>query len=78
MIECSYQCYECKTEWSGFRVLLDNKKVPHMLNGPGMTVCPQCHHDYIHWTNYDEFAEHYREHIGDGGCGGEVKKEEGK
>ena len=27
--------------------------------GPGPTVCPQCHHDKIDWTNYEEWAEEH-------------------
>jgi len=25
--------------------------------GPGMTLCPECKHDKVTWTNYESFAK---------------------
>lgn len=86
-ITCKYECRECKFKWEGYRVLPQSedegddpiqfmlqpdKPVQYVtLGGPGMTLCPSCKHEYIHWINYEAFAKWYRKNRGDGGCGGE-------
>jgi len=76
MKTCHYECYECKFKWGDYRLLPvyddDGNLIGYKKHyGPGMTLCPSCKHEYVHWINYEAFAKWYRKNIGDGGCGGE-------
>lgn len=70
MLVCIYKCRSCEFEWEAYRILLDKYKNPVRLKGPGMTICPKCHHDKIKWLNYEKFKDWYIKNINDGGCGG--------
>lgn len=85
---CWYECRKCKFKWEDYRLvpepqeenpfqfILDpDKPVTYIkLYGPGETLCPKCKHEYVHWVNYESFAEWYCKNVGDGGCGGEKKR----
>lgn len=54
---------KCDARWEGYTVSeVDGEK--HGLppwkwyvgseGGPGMTVCPVCHYEYVEWVNYRE------------------------
>ena len=84
-----YECRACKFKWEGYRVLPKpedelqdpiqfitdpEKPIEYIeLKGTGMTLCPQCKGEYVHWVNYASFAKWYRKNVGDGGCGGEPR-----
>ena len=59
----------------GYRILLDDDGNQIRLLGAGMTICPECESEaHISWLNYNQFATWYWANVGDGGCGGEVKR----
>ncbi len=59
---CKYKCWQCGFKWQGYRVMPimnPNYDVQGYVRdkGPGMTLCPDCKHDKVAWTNYESFAK---------------------